>query len=133
MATATLNPGKQLPGLRRAIAPRLVGPRLLRRSARLTHGQRGDDAGELARAGRRSRSTTSPAATCPRSTRAAACSERRCLANDVAGRQLGLICAPIRSSGDGYYYLVRAQSACDSGNYGADSSGAFRRVIAACP
>jgi hypothetical protein len=55
-----------------------------------------------------------------------------CLANDVAtisyvdGRS-----DPAAS--DGYYYLIRAQSACGSGSYGLDSSSVERTPTAGCP
>ncbi len=37
------------------------------------------------------------------------------------------------SPGDGFYYLVRAQSACGSGTYGSNSGGAPRAPAAGCP
>jgi hypothetical protein len=55
-----------------------------------------------------------------------------CLANDLAvantvdGR-------PNPAVDDGYYYIVRAQSACGSGSYGMNSLGAPRTPTAACP
>ena len=36
-------------------------------------------------------------------------------------------------SGDGYYYLVRAQSTCGTGTYGFDSASVERSLPAACP
>jgi hypothetical protein len=35
--------------------------------------------------------------------------------------------------GTGYYYLVRAQTACGSGTYGFDSASVERSLPAACP
>jgi DNA-binding beta-propeller fold protein YncE len=40
---------------------------------------------------------------------------------------------PEPAAGDGYYYLVRSQSACGSGTYGLASSGAERQPLAGCP
>ncbi|HEX5044555.1 MAG TPA: hypothetical protein VFV75_16750 [Candidatus Polarisedimenticolaceae bacterium] len=37
------------------------------------------------------------------------------------------------AAGSGYYYLVRAQSACGSGSYGLDSASVERSLPAACP
>ncbi len=37
------------------------------------------------------------------------------------------------AAGDGYYYLVRSQSACGSGTYGSASSGAERQPLTGCP
>jgi hypothetical protein len=34
---------------------------------------------------------------------------------------------------EGYYFLIRAQSACGSGSYGVDSTGAKRAPSSACP
>lgn len=55
-----------------------------------------------------------------------------CLANDdvltsyVDGR-------PEPPVGDGYYYIIRAQSTCGSGSYGVQSGGSERAPTAACP
>jgi hypothetical protein len=55
-----------------------------------------------------------------------------CLANDVPGA--GYVDGRADpAEGDGYYYLVRAQSACGSGSYGADSAGTPRSPASACP
>ena len=35
--------------------------------------------------------------------------------------------------GEGYYILLRAEGACESGSYGADSSGVDRGLVAGCP
>jgi hypothetical protein len=40
---------------------------------------------------------------------------------------------PDPASGDAHYYMVRAQNACGSGSYGADSGGMPRLPAAACP
>jgi hypothetical protein len=36
-------------------------------------------------------------------------------------------------AGDGYYYLIRAQSACGSGSYGFDSAASERLPTLPCP
>ncbi len=54
-----------------------------------------------------------------------------CLSNDVEGPGYSDGQAN-PAEGDGYYYLVRAQSACGSGSYGDDSAGAERTPTAAC-
>jgi len=54
-----------------------------------------------------------------------------CIANDVAsGYTDG---RPNPAPGVGYYYLIRAQTACGSGTYGLQSSGLERLPTAACP
>jgi hypothetical protein len=55
-----------------------------------------------------------------------------CLANDVETAGYSDT-RPNPSAGNGYYYLVRAQSSCGSGNYGSDSAGVPRAPVAACP
>ena len=55
-----------------------------------------------------------------------------CLSNDVAGSSY-VDSQADPAAGDGYYYLVRAQSPCGSGTYGLDSSGTERMVPNACP
>jgi hypothetical protein len=55
-----------------------------------------------------------------------------CLANDVAGAGI----SDGRGNpavGDGYYYLIRGQSACGSGSYGFDSASLERTPTAGCP
>jgi hypothetical protein len=55
-----------------------------------------------------------------------------CLADDVVGStwQDG---RADPASGDGYYYLVRAQNVCAAGTYGTASGGGERTPAAACP
>jgi uncharacterized delta-60 repeat protein len=55
-----------------------------------------------------------------------------CLANDVETAGYSDT-RPNPSAGNGYYYLVRAQSSSGSGNYGSDSAGVPRAPVAACP
>jgi hypothetical protein len=52
--------------------------------------------------------------------------DNRAVANAVDGRA-------DPSVGDGYYYIVRAQSGCGSGSYGTNSLGAPRTPVAGCP
>ena len=55
-----------------------------------------------------------------------------CLSNDGTGTSF----TDTRSSpatGDGYYYLVRAQSQCGTGTYGHDSASVERTPAAGCP
>jgi hypothetical protein len=40
---------------------------------------------------------------------------------------------PDPPQGDGYYYLIRAQSACGVGTYGWQSAGLERMPTAVCP
>jgi len=55
-----------------------------------------------------------------------------CLSNDVTGT--GYVDGQADPAvGDGYYYLIRAQSLCGTGTYGVDSAGVERTPIAACP
>jgi hypothetical protein len=55
-----------------------------------------------------------------------------CLEDDASSPPLldGRAAPP---AGDGYYYIVRSQSACGTGTYGFASSGAERVPLAACP
>jgi hypothetical protein len=55
-----------------------------------------------------------------------------CLADDVAGAGTpdG---RPDPAPGDGYYYLVRGQTACGTGSYGTSSAGPERLPAAGCP
>jgi hypothetical protein len=55
-----------------------------------------------------------------------------CLGNDVDGTTFE---DPQTdpAAGDGYYYLIRAQSVCGTGNYGSDSAGVERVPTSACP
>jgi len=55
-----------------------------------------------------------------------------CLANDVATAGYSDT-RPNPTAGNGYYYLVRAQSACGNGTYGTNSTGVPRAPAAACP
>jgi hypothetical protein len=55
-----------------------------------------------------------------------------CLENDVAGTST-TDPRPDPAPGSGYYYLVRAQTACASGTYGFDSDALERTPGAACP
>ena len=55
-----------------------------------------------------------------------------CLANDVALASYDDT-RPAPNAGDGYYYLVRGQTACGSGGYGTDSSGLPRAPATGCP
>ena len=55
-----------------------------------------------------------------------------CLANDVADVSF-LAEQPDPASDDGYYYLIRAASACGAGSYGVNSMGAERTPSPACP
>ena len=55
-----------------------------------------------------------------------------CLANSIAVTSTG-DGRPNPLAGDGYYYLVRTQSSCGSGSYGANSLGAPRTPVAGCP
>jgi len=55
-----------------------------------------------------------------------------CLANNVAGPST-VDGRPNPASGDGYYYLVRAQSSCGTGSFGTNSVGAERVPTAGCP
>ncbi len=55
-----------------------------------------------------------------------------CLANDVAATSYGDTRSN-PSSGDGYYYLIRAQNVCGNGGYGFDSSATERVPAAGCP
>lgn len=64
--------------------------------------------------------------------RANGTSTATCLANDDAGPSF-VDGRPDPPAGDGYYYMVRAQSACGSGTYGYDSSSVERTPTAACP
>jgi hypothetical protein len=54
-----------------------------------------------------------------------------CLANDVSGAST-VDGRPNPAQGDGYYYLIRAQSPGRSGTFGADSSGAQRLPFPGC-
>jgi hypothetical protein len=58
-------------------------------------------------------------------------SSATCLSNDLADETY-LDTRVDPSAGDGYYYLIRAQSACGRGSYGIDSAGA-ERAPAVCP
>jgi hypothetical protein len=55
-----------------------------------------------------------------------------CLANNLAVTSF-VDGQPDPPAGDGYYYLVRAQSACGTGTYGNDSSGSPRSPASGCP
>jgi hypothetical protein len=55
-----------------------------------------------------------------------------CLANDVANSGY-LDGRADPAVGDGYYYLIRAQSVCGSGTYGRSSAGTPRAPTSACP
>jgi hypothetical protein len=55
-----------------------------------------------------------------------------CLANDVAGAST-VDARPNPGPGDGYYYIVRGQTACASGSYGLDSASVPRSPASACP
>jgi hypothetical protein len=55
-----------------------------------------------------------------------------CIANDQTSASF-TDPRPDPPAGDGYYYIVRAQSACGSGTYGYDSSAVERTPTAACP
>ena len=55
-----------------------------------------------------------------------------CLANDVAATSAP-DARPDPPAGEGYYYLVRAQSACASGTYGFASGPVERTPASACP
>ncbi len=55
-----------------------------------------------------------------------------CAANDVAITSFG-DGRPDPPAGEGYYFIVRAQSTCASGSYGLDSAGAPRVPASACP
>ncbi len=55
-----------------------------------------------------------------------------CLSNDVAGTSF-VDGRPDPKEGDGFYYLVRAQSACGAGTYGFDSESVERGPASACP
>jgi hypothetical protein len=54
-----------------------------------------------------------------------------CLENDVAGTSI--VDERAVPPADGYYYLVRAQTACGTGTYGYASSGVERNPTVACP
>jgi len=55
-----------------------------------------------------------------------------CLANDLAGAST-LDVRPDPAPGDGYYYLVRAQTPCGTGTFGTSSGGGERLPTAGCP
>jgi hypothetical protein len=55
-----------------------------------------------------------------------------CISNDDAGTSF-VDGRADPAAGDGYYYIVRAQSACGSGTYGFDSSSQERVPASACP
>jgi len=55
-----------------------------------------------------------------------------CLANNVAAANT-VDGRPNPTVDDGYYYLIRGQSACGSGSYGTNSLGAPRTPTAGCP
>jgi hypothetical protein len=55
-----------------------------------------------------------------------------CLANNVVGAST-VDGRPNPGPGDGYYYIVRGQSACASGTYGLDSASVPRSPASACP
>ncbi len=55
-----------------------------------------------------------------------------CLANDVAGTSF-TDGRPDPAAGDGYYYLIRGQTACAKGTYGFNSSAVGRSLPSACP
>ena len=55
-----------------------------------------------------------------------------CLGNDQAAVQWD-DARPDPASGDGDYYLLRAQNVCGTGSYGWESSGVERRPAADCP
>jgi hypothetical protein len=52
--------------------------------------------------------------------------------NDVAGTST-VDGRPDPAADDGYYYIVRAQTACANGTYGVDSANAERVPTAGCP
>jgi len=55
-----------------------------------------------------------------------------CAKNDISGTTTN----DNRSDpaiGDGYYYMIRAQSTCGSGTYGYHTNGSERLPTAACP
>jgi len=64
--------------------------------------------------------------------RANGTSTASCFANDVIGTSTpdG---RPDPAPGDGYYYLVRAQTACATGTYGFNSGSVERTPTSACP
>ena len=55
-----------------------------------------------------------------------------CLADNLASPSF-VDNRPDPAPGDGYYYLIRAQSGCGSGGYGFDSGGVPRVPSAGCP
>jgi hypothetical protein len=55
-----------------------------------------------------------------------------CLANDVAATSYPDVQAD-PAPGDGYYYLVRAQTPCATGTYGFSSASVERSPASACP
>lgn len=55
-----------------------------------------------------------------------------CLQNDLTAITFADT-TPHPSQGNGYYYLVRAQSACGSGTWGRSKAGVSRLPAAACP
>ncbi|HEX6853301.1 MAG TPA: hypothetical protein VF139_18030 [Candidatus Polarisedimenticolaceae bacterium] len=55
-----------------------------------------------------------------------------CLGNDLANTSFD-DARPDPASGDGWYYLVRAQSGCGAGTYGFDSTPSERMPAAGCP
>jgi hypothetical protein len=55
-----------------------------------------------------------------------------CLVNDVAGTST-VDPQSDPATGQGYYYLIRAQAACGTGSYGFNSAGGERVPAAGCP
>jgi hypothetical protein len=55
-----------------------------------------------------------------------------CLIDNAAGTSVGDP-RPDPASGEGVYYIVRGQTACGSGTYGADSTSTPRAPASACP
>jgi hypothetical protein len=64
--------------------------------------------------------------------RAGGTASSACLLDDGAAASF-LDSRPAPDAGDGYFYLVRAESACGSGTWGFDSEAVERSLPAACP